>query len=173
MSADNNADTTSVVLDPTTTVEPIVPSAVAPGINFTMSAISTISVFGNATGIRPAFDDLRVGTLYTDVLPPLPLPGDTNGDNLVDMLDYQAIISHMNLNGQPLGNGDVTGDGRVTIADYRLWKDRRTDLTAGAGGGTGSGPAVPEPSGMVLLLIGVFASLAAVRKKLTANNNPY
>jgi len=61
--------------------------------------------------------------------------GDTNGDDLVDLTDYQAIISHMNLTGQSRANGDVTGDGRVTIADYREWKDRRSDLS---GAGTGS-----------------------------------
>ena len=51
--------------------------------------------------------------------------GDTNGDDLVDLVDYEAIISHMNLTGQSLANGDLTGDGRVTIADYRFWKSRR------------------------------------------------
>ena len=57
----NNGDTISLFLDPTDTDEPIVPSAVAANINFTMSAIATISVFGTPTGIRPVFDELRVG----------------------------------------------------------------------------------------------------------------
>jgi hypothetical protein len=157
MSADNNADTISLFLDPTDTVEPVVPSAVAANLNFTMSAISTISVFGNPTGIRPAFDELRVGTEYIDVLPELPLPGDTNGDMMVDLVDYQAIISHMNLGGQSLANGDVTGDGKVTIADFRYWKDRRTDLTPPAAGG-GSAGSVPEPS-TLLLALGVVSWL--------------
>lgn len=154
LSSQNNADNVSLFLDPIDSVEPIVPSAVAANINFTMSAISVISVFGNATGIRPVFDELRVGTDYIDVLPALPLPGDTNNDGKVDVLDYQAIISHMNLTGQPLANGDVTGDGRVTIADYRFWKDRRTDL--GPGAGAVGGGAVPEPTTAVLLMLGAL-----------------
>lgn len=154
LSAENNSDTISLFLDPIDSVEPIVPSAVAANINFTMSAISTISVFGNASGIRPVFDELRLGTEYIDVLPALPLPGDTNNDGKVDMLDYQAIISHMNLTGVTLAQGDVTGDGRVTIADYRFWKDLRTDLGPGAGavGGT-----VPEPSTAALALLAAIA----------------
>ena len=160
-SADNNADNISLFLDPIDSVEPIVPSAVAANINFTMSAISTISAFGNASGIRPAFDELRVGTEYIDVLPELPLAGDTNGDDQVNMLDYQAIISHMNLTGQPLANGDVTGDGRVTIADYRFWKDRRTDLS---GAGSVEGGNVPEPSSGLLLLTAITLAVLPRRK---------
>jgi hypothetical protein len=159
MSDQNNGDTIALFLDPTVVDEPIVPSAVAANINFTMSAIATISVFGNPTGIRPVFDELRFGTEYIDVLPELPKPGDTNGDDLVDLVDYQAIISHMNLLGQPLANGDVTGDGKVTIADYRFWKVRRTDLTAGAGGGAIAG--VPEPASLLMVLISA-AILAGV-----------
>ena len=52
------------------------------------------------------------------------------------MLDYQAIITHMNLTGQSTANGDVTGDGRVDLRDLRLWRDHRTDIPAlGAIGG--------------------------------------
>lgn len=163
MSPDTGADTISLFLDPTNTVEPVVPSAVAANIDFTMSAIATISVFGNPTGIRPVFDEMRIGTEYIDVLPELPLPGDTNGDMLVDLVDYQAIISHMNLTGQSLANGDVTGDGKVTIADYRYWRNRRTDLTPPAAGG-GSTGAVPEPS-TLLLGLAVLSWLCGCRRR--------
>jgi hypothetical protein len=164
MSDQNNGDTIALFLDPTVVDEPIVPSAVAANINFTMSAIATISVFGTPTGIRPTFDELRFGTEYIDVLPELPKPGDTNGDDLVDLVDYQAIISHMNLLGQPLANGDVTGDGKVTIADYRFWKDRRTDLTPpGAGGGGIAG--VPEPSSFILVIVAAMALAGVFRRK--------
>ena len=96
------------------------------------------------------------------MLPELPKPGDTNGDDLIDLVDYQAIISHMNLLGQPLVNGDVTGDGKVTIADYRFWKDRRTDLSPGAGAGGIAG--VPEPSCLMMVLI----AAATLRASLVA-----
>jgi len=162
LSDQNNADNVSVFFDPVNTVEPVIPTAVAANTNFTVSAIGTIAVYGRPTGIRPVFDELRVGTEYIDVLPELPKPGDTNDDDLIDMVDYQAIISHMNLTGQPLANGDVTGDGKVTIADYRFWKNRRTDLTPpGAGGGGVAG--VPEPSSLVLLFAGATFSALSIR----------
>ena len=49
-------------------------------------------------------------------------PGDTNGDDLVDIADYQAIVSHLNLFGQTTTNGDVTDDGPVDLRDLQLWR---------------------------------------------------
>jgi len=67
----------------------------------------------------------------------------------------------MNLTGEYVGFGDVTGDGQVTIADYRYWKDRRTDLTPGTGSLSAVG--VPEPTSWLLALIATMALAAAAR----------
>ena len=62
---------------------------------------------------------------------------------------------------------DVTGDGKVTIADYRRWKDHRTDL-----GGAGSGSSVtasvsaPEPNSSVMLVIGSLVMIACASRAI-------
>jgi hypothetical protein len=134
-------------------------NATTTGRNFTLSAMSAISRFGTPGGIMPTIDELRVATTFIDAVPDFPLPGDTNGDDKVDMADYQAIIRHMNLTGQSTANGDVTGDGRVTIADYRLWKNNRTDLTPAVPSGAG----VPEPAAALLALFAGWTLFRARR----------
>jgi len=152
------SDTVSVFLDPYSVDEPVVPSASATNLDFTLSAMSTITVFGDPTGIRPVFDDLRVGTSYHDMIPPIGPKGPCIDGGYAC---YLEIISHMNLTGEYVGFGDVTGDGQVTIADYRYWKDRRTDLTPGTGSLSAVG--VPEPTSWLLALIATMALAAAAR----------
>ena len=62
-------------------------------------------------------------------------PGDVNDDDIVNILDYNIIFANMNQpGGQSLAQGDVDGDGKVTISDYRFWKERRSLLAPGGGG---------------------------------------
>jgi hypothetical protein len=157
------SDSISVFLDPTSTVEPIIANAARTGLDFTLAAMSTITRFGTPGGIMPIFDELRVADTFTEVVPDFPLPGDTNGDDLVDMADYTNIIQHMNLVGAavpntPILHPDVTGDGRVSIADFRLWSDNRTDDGAGAVIQAG----VPEPTTALLALAAAAAWVASV-----------
>jgi hypothetical protein len=146
------SDIVAVFLDPTDAIEPIVPSATGTNVDVTFNGIR-VSTFGGY-GLLPVIDEIRVGTTYIDVLPDFPLPGDTNGDDLVDLVDYNTILSHLNLTGQTVATGDVTGDSKVTIADYRLWKENRTDTS-----GSGSSHGVPEPTAFSMALLGVVASL--------------
>jgi hypothetical protein len=159
LSATANMDSISVFLDPTSSVEPDLPQASASGLNYTLGAISTISKFGNTGGVRPVFDELRIGTTFIDVIPELPLPGDTNGDGEVDIIDFNAIVAHLNLSNQTTANGDVAGangkqgsDGRVDLRDLALWRANRTDLP-----GAGSGAGVPEPSSLILIVLAASA----------------
>jgi hypothetical protein len=154
---ENNGDSISLYLDPTSLDEPVVPSALVTGINAQLGAIGAASFGSGIAGPTTNLDDIRVGDTFADVMPELPKPGDTNGDDIIDLADYNNIIQHMNLFGAavpstPTLHPDVTGDGRVTIADYRLWKDKREVFGSGAAAGAG----VPEPSSFVLL----FAALA-------------
>jgi hypothetical protein len=79
---------------------------------------------------------------------------------LVDLTDFAAISSHFNLTGQTTANGDVTGDGRVNLADWRLWRDNRTDVGPAVAAGLG----VPEPASGVLSLFAALALAGAVRR---------
>lgn len=157
LSATPASDSVSVFLDPTTTDEPVVPNAALTGIDVTLGAIGGFTIYGG-TGQGPVVDELRIADTFIEALPEFPLPGDTNGDDLVNFADYQNILQYMNLSGAavpgtPLLHPDVTGDGKVTIADYRRWKDNRTDLTAGSGAG-GAG-VIPEPSSLMLVLVAI------------------
>jgi hypothetical protein len=161
LSADDLSDSVSVYLDPVQAVEPEIPSSSINGINFLLGSMGGVTVFGGSGGM-PTFDELRIATTFAEALPKLPIPGDTDGDDDVDLDDYHNIVTHMNLSGAAVPNlptlhpdvaradGTQGNDGRVTIADYRLWRDNRTDL---GGSGALKGPAVPEPASAV------FASL--------------
>lgn len=158
---ENNGDSISLFLDPTSLDEPVVPSAVVTGINAQLGAIGAASFGSGIAGTTTTLDDIRVGDTFADVMPELPKPGDTNGDDIIDLADYNNIIQYMNLSGAavpstPTLHPDVTGDGRVTIADYRLWKDKREVFGSGSAAVAG----VPEPSSFVLLLaataLGIF-----------------
>jgi hypothetical protein len=165
LSATDASDSVLVFLDPKSSEEPVVPNAALSGINVTLGAIGGFTEYGGS-GQGPVFDELRVADTFIDALPDFPLPGDTNNDDLVDLVDFQNIVSHMNLGGATVPSTlelhpDVNGDGKVTIADYRLWKDHRTDLSAGAGGG-GEG-VVPEPASATMLVCGMLLAMSVRR----------
>lgn len=145
-------DSVEMFLDPTDNDEPVVASASFFNQDFTLGSISGPIQFAGS-GTPAVFDELRVGTTYVDVLPDFPLKGDTNGDDAVDILDYQAIYSHLNLTGQSTANGDVTGDGRVDLRDIALWRANRTDL----GATVASGGFVPEPAAWALAFVAAAA----------------
>jgi hypothetical protein len=157
-----NGDSISLYLDPSTLDEPVIPSGLVTGINASLGAVGLAS-FGSAiAGATTQLDDIRVGDTFADVMPDLPKPGDANGDGVIDLLDYKIILQHMNLSGAAVPNmltlrPDVTGDGKVSIADYTLWRGLREDL-AGSGA---LAPGVPEPSSALLFIVGtIFAAIS-------------
>ncbi len=152
-------DAASMFLDPTGATEPALPNATRMGtgmgtpgaFDFTLGAIGPASFGSTIPGTTTVFDELRVGTTFAEAVVDFPLPGDTNGDDLVDLVDYNNIVSHMNqMVGSALegdvakGDGTQGSDGRVSIADFRIWRDHRTDVPLGSG--------VPEPTGWMLAL---------------------
>jgi hypothetical protein len=75
------------------------------------------------------------------------LPGDANGDGVLDAADY--ILIKRNLGGAPSGagkGGDLNDDGIVDWADLSALADA---MNSPGGGGT-----IPEPGSAVLLLFG-------------------
>jgi hypothetical protein len=79
------------------------------------------------------------------------VPGDTNDDELVDLVDFDTISGNFGLFPALLTDGDVAGGGAVDLLDFRLWKSNRTDLAAAAGG------SIPEPTTAALALLCVGA----------------
>jgi hypothetical protein len=84
--------------------------------------------------------------------PPV-LPGDFNGDGIVDAADYVAWRK-----GGPLLN-EIHDEGTASPADYADWQASFGNMGGCAGGGTAGGQAVPEPAAS-LMFIAPFAGAA-------------
>ena len=117
------------------------------------------SMFSNATLIA---DGLiwNIGYSATTVMvtaatPAIPFGSDFNGDGIVDRQDlliWQAFFPMAS--GADPSMGDADGDGDVDGADFLEWQHHVGGAPAVPAGG-----AVPEPSGLALLLIGATISL--------------
>lgn len=99
---------------------------------------------GFFTGMSTPANALHVGFLVTQPTASL-LPGDANGDGIVNLADFNILKTHFGQAGGR-GEGDFTGDGTVDLADFNV-------LKANFGEG---GAAVPEPS---TLLLSGFAAM--------------
>jgi hypothetical protein len=92
------------------------------------------------------------------------LPGDYNGDENVNALDYGIWATDFGNTGdfQP---ADGNLDGIVNAADYTVWKDNvgNTASELGSGVGSGSGSTVPEPAAGLLLWWGLTVGWVATR----------
>lgn len=80
-------------------------------------------------------------------------PGDTNGDDLVDSVDYANIFSHFNQMVTSRLQGDLNGDGIVDLSDFHEWK---ANQTSGAGQSSIDGSVVPEPASWALAAVGAI-----------------
>ena len=94
-SVSDASDSVLVYLDPKSAKEPGTPNASLTGINATLGAIGGFTEYGGS-GQGPVFDELRIADTFGDAVPKFPLPGDTNNDDLVDLVDYQNILAHLN-----------------------------------------------------------------------------
>jgi hypothetical protein len=124
---------------------------------------------GNIAGTTPFaqwdFDELRIGTTFADVAPidgPTGTIGDYNGDGNVDAADYTVWRNNVGNAGTTLLNRDPGNGGLVGDDDYDSWK---SNFGAG-GGGSVSGPGVPEPSSFVMGLL-CLVGLSAVRRRMS------
>lgn len=86
----------------------------------------------------------KVGIGGPEGLAFLTTPGDVNGDDKVDLADFNVLKTHFNGAGL-LSQGDLDRDGVVDLEDFSLLKDHFGD----------SGPVpAPEPSGLLLAAVG-------------------
>jgi hypothetical protein len=85
------------------------------------------------------------------------LPGDYNGNGIVDAADYVAWRDSLGQNGADL-LADGNGDGIINSDDYSVWKSNFGSV-AGTGDGLAEsysvGQSVPEPAAIVLFFLGV------------------
>jgi hypothetical protein len=101
----------------------------------------------------------------------LSVPGDYNGNGTVDAADY--TIWRDTLGSITDFRADGNGDHMVNADDYTYWKTRFGN-TSGSGN-LGLPYTVPEPTSSGLCLIGLMAysSLASRRRRLSAYRNSY
>lgn len=97
-----------------------------------------------------------LGTKYGLTLAPVGVPGDYNGNGVVDAADYVVWRDTLDSTTDLRANGDNTGasEGKIDAADYQYWTTRFGN-TSGSGGGSvaGGNTAVPEPSSIAMLLV--------------------
>lgn len=77
------------------------------------------------------------------------IPGDIDGNNIVDQADYTVWYNRYGMTGATWADGDLTGDGLVDQADYTVWYNHY-------GATSGS---IPEPATPYLLSLGGLAML--------------
>lgn len=84
------------------------------------------------------------------------VPGDTNGDQVVDLQDLNNVRDHF---GADRGLGDTNGDGLIDLGDVNAVRnhfgEQRLDVR----------PAVPEPDSLLVALT-AFSALFALRRRL-------
>ncbi|MCC7084251.1 MAG: hypothetical protein IT427_04505 [Pirellulales bacterium] len=89
---------------------------------------------------------------------PAGVPGDYNGNGVVDAADYVLWR-----NGGPLQN-EVDDLGSVTAQDYNAWRARFGN-TAAASASLGGGAPIPEPATIVVALLWSTWSIATARNR--------
>jgi hypothetical protein len=91
------------------------------------------------------------------------LPGDANLDGKVDINDLTIVLSNF---GQTVGmswaTGDFNGDGRVDVNDLTIVL---ANFGQALGASAGRMAAVPEPSSLLLVGLGIAALVAGVRRR--------
>jgi hypothetical protein len=122
-------------------------------IGFNTSSIGSKS--GTIT-VTSTNQGIPVGTINIPVSFLVVLPGDYNGDGIVDASDYDVWRKNSGLTGgATYANGDGNRDGNVTLADYTIWQSHFGQTASGTGASSGLATAVPEPSSLALVIIGI------------------
>lgn len=90
----------------------------------------------------------------------LGVPGDVNGDEVADILDFNIIRDNFQEPGTR-AEGDLNGSGLIDLADFRRWKN----AVYPGGSASGMGAAVPEPTSAVLILLGALGFLSSSARR--------
>jgi hypothetical protein len=117
-------------------------ASLAPGLSWNVSYASNkvvLSITGTATGV----------------------PGDYNGNNVVDAADYTEWRDNLGGPANSLPNRDPGNSGVINQADYTFWKNNFGN--PGSGGGSLSASAVPEPTTTVWLVISAITTMFVAR----------
>jgi hypothetical protein len=94
-----------------------------------------------------------------------PLPGDYNGNGVVDAADYVVWRKTLGQSGQRLA-ADGNGNGQIDSGDYDFWKAHfgQTVPSVSAGAANKANSAVPEPASLILFTLGIALSCIPSRR---------
>jgi hypothetical protein len=95
---------------------------------------------------------------------PAVIPADVNGSGVADINDYNIIRNNFNKPGTR-AQGDLSNDGLVSFADFRHWKNYRSDVGVGSDAELLAGLGVPEPSSILLTMFGAVALAGRVARR--------
>ena len=96
----------------------------------------------------PTFDFTAFATNPIAALLAATMPGDYNGDDVVDASDYELWTSDFGSIGMPTADGN--GDGSINAADYVVWRDH---LGTSVNQPVSASQEIPEPSTALLALV--------------------
>ena len=92
-----------------------------------------------------------------------PTTGDYNQNGVVDAADYIVWRETLTQAADPAGSGaDGNANGTIEVGDYTFWRERFGDIVplgagAGAAGFVSASAAVPEPTVIMLVVIGLLS----------------
>ena len=88
--------------------------------------------------------------------------GDYNGNGVVDAADYVLWRDSVGQATLPNRGSGITGP--VGVADYNFWRSHFANTSGSGAGGLSNSP-VPEPSALLLVVVGVLGALNSRRSK--------
>ncbi len=102
------------------------------------------------------FVDLEVSPADVVLRNYLALPGDANGDQVVDVSDFNIWNSNKFATNTTWITGDFNGDGSTDVSDFNIWNSFKFQSA-------GSAVSLPEPASWLLTLLAA-GTLAACRR---------
>lgn len=164
----NNSDEAAMWINPSLdgplgTPDAELTQAAGNNFDYLFDTVRLWSAGGNTDGPYASWiiDEIRIGTQLEDAFGVVPLPGDTDGNGVVDLQDLVPIRTNYRTMQTERIAGDLNGDFFVDFADFRQWKTGLLDNGGSLAGVDLAFLAVPEPSTIAMLL--VFGCVGAWR----------
>jgi hypothetical protein len=131
------------------------------------SSLPVLLIFGTPNSSVAAEDDVA----FPWVQQQASLPGDYNGDGVVNAADYTVWRDTLKQSATSGLWADGSGNGTVDPADYDVWKTHFgqssqitfSQLSGGSGSSSLGNGAVPEPNSAILVFIGMAIAAAGLQ----------